>query len=77
VRQVGKKKDYHSECAVLVYLFIYFPDNDLVQVETCRWGSARYYCAVCWIEYHIISLLHGMWITLNFRTWFDVYLLTR
>ena len=42
VHQVGKK-DYHSECAVfvLVYLFIYFPDNELVQVETCRRGSAR------------------------------------
>jgi len=60
-----------TECAVFVYLFMYSPDNDLVQVETCRRGSDKRLfiidCVVCWIEYHIISLLHGIWITLNFH----------
>jgi hypothetical protein len=24
-----------------------------------------YYCAICWIKYCVINILHGVWITLK------------
>ena len=59
-----------TEFSVLVCLFIYLPDDDLVQVETCRGNMYDKLlfitdCAVCWIKYCTVNLLHGIWITLN------------
>jgi hypothetical protein len=51
----------------VVYLCIYLPDDDLVEVETCRRDISDKWlfiidCAVCWFKYCIINLLHGIWI---------------
>jgi len=48
-----------TEFAVLVHLLIYVPDDDLVQVETCRRDVSGKLllllfiidCVICWIEY--------------------------
>ena len=58
---------YHG--GPLVCLCIYFPDDDFVDVETCRRVVSDIWlciidCAVCWIQYHMINLLHEIWITL-------------
>jgi len=29
-----------TDFVVLVYLYIYLPDDDLVEVKTCRWGES-------------------------------------
>jgi hypothetical protein len=48
-----------TEFAVLLGLCIYLPDDDLVEVETCRRDISDKLlfiidCAVCWIKYCII-----------------------
>lgn len=56
--------------AVFLCVFIYLPDDDLAQVETCRrnihdkwWFTTDW--AFCWIKYCIFNLPHGIWFTLN------------
>jgi hypothetical protein len=58
---------YHG--GPLVCLCIYLPDDDFVEVKTCRRVISDIWlciidCAVCWIKYHKISLLCAIWVTL-------------
>ena len=51
-------------------LYIYLPDDGLVEVEICRRDIRDKFlcitdCAICWAKYCIISLLHRNWTTLN------------
>jgi len=49
---------------------VYAPDDSLVDVETCRRDVNDKLLfitdgAVCWIKYCIVSILHGIWIALD------------
>jgi hypothetical protein len=51
----GKFCQTFTEFAVLVYICIYLPDDDLVKVETCKRNISDKWlfiidCAICWIK---------------------------
>jgi len=53
-----------------VCLYVYVPDDSLVGVETCRRDindKLLFFTdgAVWWIKYRMVSILHGMWIALD------------
>jgi len=61
----------HFLFALLASLGIYSPEDDIVEVETRRMEISDNlliinYCAICWISYCIICLLHGTWIALRY-----------
>lgn len=59
-----------TEFVVFVCLFKQQPDDDFVEVETCRKGVSHKLlfttdCVICCLKYCIINLLHGTRFTLN------------